>query len=165
MIHHVPWPLSRLLDWMKAYFQSQRLKELIAIEQKQLLQESIPSIDVSVHLLHNPDPPRRSDIPIVDVAVKNYGGPTKITQARFWITRSDEPAYKEEKNLIDVEMPKGKEEKFSFTIKILSHQEIMRGHSILKFEYDLHFYGPNQQPEERKSSYRYDREKDAFIGE
>ena len=166
MSHHVIlWPFKKVIDWLKSYFQSKQLKELIALQQKQLLLDSVPEVDVSIRLIRNPDPPRRSDIPIVDVIVKNYGGKTKLTKGSFRMSLSDNPGYEEKKNLADLDMPKGKEEKFFFLLIRQFFDQVMSGNSILKFEYELHFYGPNEQPQECKKTYEYNPQEESFISQ
>jgi hypothetical protein len=166
MWHHIVlWPFKKIDSWLKSHYEKKQTQELISIEQKRLLLEIIPDLNVYPRLIPRPDPPRRNDVPIVDVIVCNYGGKTKIVEGRFWITRSDDPAYKQEKHLVDLEMPKGKEENFFFYVKLVPYAQIMSGHAILKFSYDIHFYGPTQQPEHTHKTRQYYPQQDSFIDE
>jgi hypothetical protein len=166
MTHHwITWPFKQISDWLRVYYQNKQLKEQIALLQKQLLLETTPEIDVSVRLISSPDPPRRTDIPIVDVVVRNYGGTAHITEGVFWISLSDRPANEEKRHIIDTQMPKGKEEKFYFYVILQFFNKVLAGNSVLKFHYDLHFEGADGKPQECKRSYTYYPNKNGFISD
>jgi hypothetical protein len=161
---HIPlWPLKKISDWLRRHYEKKQLQDQFELLQKQHLLDITPALDVSFRLIRNPDPPRRSDIPIVDVVVKNYGGRTNIMQGRFWISLSDRPGYKEEKKLANIEMPKGKEEKFFFRLIRQFFDKVMTGHSVLEFHYDLQFSDLNGQPTECQKTYTYNPENDTFV--
>jgi hypothetical protein len=163
--HWITWPFSKINDWLRVYYQNKQLKEQIGLLQKQLLLETTPEIDVSVRLIPNPDPPRRTDIPIVDVVVCNYGGTAHITEGAFWISFSDRPTNEEKHHIVDTQMPKGKKEEFFFYVFFQFFSKVVEGKSVLKFHYDLHFEGPNGEPQERKHAYTYDPKKKGFISD
>jgi hypothetical protein len=166
MIHHIPWPFSKILDWLKTYFQSKQLNELIALQKQQQLRDTIPDLNVTATLIHQPLRPQwNSSVPIVQVILENYGGKTNITQGRVWLSLSDNPTYKNEKNLTNLEMPKGKKQELILNLKVTPHQQVIGGAAVLKLHYDLHFHGPNQQPETSNKTYRYSPQQDAFINE
>jgi hypothetical protein len=166
MPHHwITWPFKKIDDWLRTYYQNKQLKELIAIQEKDLFLRGIPEIDVSVRLIPSPDPPRRTDIPIVDVVVHNYGGTAHITEGTFWISFSDRQAKEEEKYIVDVQMPKGKEEKFFFYVILQFFSKVVERKSALKFHYDIHFEGADGEPQESKRSYTYDPDRHAFISD
>lgn len=163
MIHKIVlWPFKMIDGWLKRHYEKNQLSELIAIQKEQLLRDTIPDLQVIPVLIARPIAPL-PNVPLVFITLENYGGKTTIIQGHFWITHSNDPAYQQEKQLSQIEMPKGKKEEFFFTIKIVPYGQIAQGHSILKFGYDLHFYGSNQQAEERKRAYRYDAFKDEFV--
>jgi hypothetical protein len=165
MFHHITiWPFKKMYEWLRAYYQNKQLKDQTAILQKHLLLDTTPEIDVSFRLIPNPYPPRHN-IPIVDIAVKNYGGSANIIQGTFWITLSHDPTYKEEKQIVNTKMPKGKEEKFHLVIHSRDFHQVIEGHSVLKFHYTLSFQGPDKQPEEQENSYTYDAQKKVFISD
>lgn len=163
---HIPlWPFKKISDWLRRHFEKKQLQELIAAQERQYLLEIIPVVDVSVRLIRNPDPPRRIDIPIIDVTIMNYGGKTNIVQGHFWITLSDNPAYKEEKYLADRDMPKGKKEEFHFLLIRQFFDKVIGGQALLKFHYDLRFKNPNGQTEERKHTSTYNPKLESFISD
>ncbi len=157
------WPFKKISDWLRSYYQNKQLKEQIGLLQKQLLLETTPILDVQFRLSRNPDPPRRADIPAVDVVVKSYGGTTYIREGKVWITLSDRPTDKNEHHIADTQMPKGKEEKFFFLIIWQFFNNVMDGASILKGHYEFHFDGPDGNPQESKRSYTYDPKKNVFV--
>jgi hypothetical protein len=167
MIHHiVTWPFKKINDWLRAHYQNKQLKEQSAILQQQLLLDTTPEIDVSVRVVPSPDPPRRTDIPIVDVVVRNYGGTAHITKGAFWITLSHRPSNKEgEKYIVDTLMPKGKEERFYFNVILQFFSQVESGKSVLKFHYDLQFEGADRKPQHRKRSCTYDLQTKGFISD
>lgn len=166
MIHRViTWPFQKLYNWLRDYFVNKEMKEQTAVLHKQYLLNTTPEIDVSVRMVYSPDPPRRSDIPLVDVVVCNYGGTAHITEGSFWISLSDRQAKEEEKYITDTQMPKGKEEKFHFLVILQFFNKVIAGESILKFHYDLRFEGADGKPQERKRSYTYDPQKKGFISD
>jgi hypothetical protein len=85
MIHEIIfkillWPFEKISEWLRTHYQNKQLKEQIALLGKQLLLETTPILDVQFRMNRNPDPPRRSDIPAVDVVVQSYGGTTYIRE-------------------------------------------------------------------------------------
>jgi hypothetical protein len=164
MIHKIIlWPFKKINDWLRSYYQSKQLKEQIALLQKQLLLETTPILDVQFRMNRNPNPPRRPDIPAVDVVVKSYGGTTYIKEGRVWITLSDRPTLKQEYHIADTQMPKGKEEKFFFMVIHQFFDNVVGGSSVLKGHYELQLDGPDGNPQERKHSYTYDPKKNVFV--
>jgi len=164
MIHLAWWPFKKIDSWLRSYYEKKQTQELIAIEQQRLLSETVPDLDVSVRVVPEPEPPN-PNTPSVYVVLCNYGGKTKLLEGTFWIGRSDDPYYSQKKYLVEVEMPKGKEEKFFLPIMLLPYWQIMAGHSVLKFSYDLIFEGATKQKEVKSKTYHYNPPKDSFISE
>jgi hypothetical protein len=166
VIHHIlTWPFQKINDWLRSYYENKQVKEQTAVLQKQYLLDTTPEIDVSVRMVYSPDPPRRSDIPLVDVVVCNYGGTAHITEGNFWISLSDRQAKEQEKYIVDTQMPKGKEEKFYFIVILQFFNKVVAGDSILKFHYDLRFEGTDGKQQESKRSYTYNPQKKGFISD
>jgi hypothetical protein len=155
--------LKRINDWLRTHYHDKQVQEQTDILREQLLRETVPDLVVDVKLTKGNPPPRRSDLAYVDVSITNYGGKTEIIKGHFRISFSNNPTYDQEKNLSDVEMPKSKVENFFFIIKFVPEQEVMTGHSLLKFEYEICFKGANGQPKEKKRGCHYDRQKKQFI--
>jgi hypothetical protein len=163
---HLPlWPFKQIDAWLRRHYEKKQLQEQIALQQKQYLADITPELDVSVRLIISPEAPKRSDIPLVHVLVKNYGGKTNITQGTFRISLPQYPTDEKKEYLSDVNMPKGKEEEFFFVVKRSTVMDVMIGHAVLKFDYDLHFNGLDGQPQERKETYTYNPKLKSFLVE
>jgi hypothetical protein len=164
MIHKVIlWPFKKIDAWLRSYYQSKQLKEQIALQQRHLLLETTPILDVQFRMNRSPDPPRRSDIPAVDVVVQNYGGTTYIREGRIWITLSHRPTDKQIQHIADTQMPKGKKQEFFFIVIHQFFDKVVDGTSILKGHYELHLDCPNGNPQEQKGSYTYEPRKNVFV--
>ena len=164
MIHHVvTWPFKKINDWLRSYYQNKQIKQQTALLEQQLLLETTPVLDVSIKFVYTPDPPRRPDIPLIYITIQNYGGTAYITEGRIWITYSDRPADKPEEHIADTQMPKGKKEEFCFQIVGTLFNNIITGHSVLKLHYDLHFHGPDKQPQQCTGSRTYNPQKKVFV--
>jgi hypothetical protein len=155
MIHFALWPFQKIYGWLKKHFQSEQVKEQIAIQRQSLLLEMTPDLDVTFSLIRQPSPPD-PPAPLLQGQIKNWGGKTKITQGSLRVRFPSDPSYDQEKNLSEVEMPKGKKQDFSFTIRRAMFDHIMTGHATLNFEYELHFQGLDGKPEKCAGRYNYD---------
>lgn len=159
-------PLQSFDSWLRSYYQNKQTEELVADEEKKALRDlEAPDLDVSFRLVRNPLPPRRSDIPMLDVAVKNRGGVTNLMQASFRVYSPEYKTYEEKKNLPAIQMRKGEEQAFSLLVPPAIFQKIMLRHATLKFEYHHKFNGLDGKPEEHEHIYQYDPGKQEFVAE
>ncbi len=163
MVHWIKWPFGKIYDLLKDHFRNKQIQEQTAIQQRALLLELTPQLDVSIHFVVNPLSPRRNDIPQIDVVIKNYGGATKILEGYVRFSNSQRPAHPQEKKLLKIQMPKGKEESFSFTVIVSDFHQAMVRQSIFKCEYELSFQTIDEEPQRKHGSYTFDPTLQDFV--
>lgn len=169
LLRHIPFLDNKL----RKHYESEQLKEIGVTQAQRLLfdareaeREAIPSLDLSrPQLDKHPHELNVLERPRLTVVLCNRGGPTKILQGNIRVEFPEKPTYRQEKDLAHTEMPKAKEEPFSFSITRGTIDEVMTGKLTMKVVCDVVYRTANDAQQRYQRSCKYDYTKNYFEWE